>query len=1012
MFFKPGNDQKNVVLHFTIIKLYNMFWRALRFRILLLILISFTFSTFSLKAENHSITFPSWFTKNQGQYPDGSKYCLKTASSSTFFFDTYLVHQFASGYKEQDSDNNTVLNLRIDFENSNPGTVFEERDPMTSKASFFKGNDASAWKTDISTFGSLAYKDLYNNIDLVYHNTSKGIKSDFIVHHGGKFSDIKLKYQGVTAISINAQGALQLCTDEGEITEHIPEAYQLIDGTKVPVKVTFTIEKGFKAGFSVQDFNPDYDLVIDPQLVYCSYFGGNNDDIYASEIIRDSKNNIYFAGRTISSDFPTTAGAFLTSTAGESDAFVIKLDPTGTKMLFCTYIGGPGNDLGFSLKLTGSADDILVHGMAGEGAFPTTAGAYQTIQAGYEDFFMLKLNNGGNNLIFSTLVGGFSDEEAGNFCVDKNGDIYVVGYAGTGFPTTSVAYQQIVTGDYDACVFKLSADGSQLLYSTLIGGPDRDRAGGIVLDALSNVYISVWILGDFPTTSGAYDRTFNGDADIAICKFDPTLSNLIFSTLVGGPGEDLTILELMLDKDNNPVFTGRAASGFPTTTGAFDQTYNGGLTDGIIVKLSKDGTQLLYSSYIGGPGDDFARDFTIDYHGNLVITGYCGTGFPLTACPYDDTYNGGTSDCFITKFDISTSSLLYSSYFGGSGNETGNNIITSVDTIILLGSTTSLNLPVTSNAYDQTYNGGTNDMFVVKILPGAGNVPIAQFSNKAVSCVNQSVNFINSTSLGTDFKWDFGDGDTSITQNPSHSYFLPGTYTIRLLASNLCGSDSTTRTLKIDGYMAIDSVSICNGDSVMVNGLYRYSSGNYDMNFPLSSGCDSIFRTTLSLVTIPPNTLPDSIEICYGQSVLLDAGDCKACKYLWSDGSSGHSLLVDKEGKYYLEVSIGSCITNDSVKVKTCDLFLPNVFTPNNDGKNERFKPVYQGVIRSYQVVIINRWGQQLYESTDAYAGWDGTFNGKQCPDGAYFYLVKYSMGSEPSSITQREKRGSITILR
>ncbi len=436
---------------------------------------------------------------------------------------------------------------------------------------------------------------------------------------------------------------------------------------KVLVKVDFKVDQDFKVRFLVQDYNPDFDLVIDPQLIYCSYLGGSGDELWPSRIIRDSENCIYMSGKTQSANFPVTPGTFSTSHSGDFDAFVIKLNPTGSQIIFCTFIGGPGMDIASDIKLVGAADDILVSGLTASAGFPTTPGAYQTVHAGLDDIYMLKLNNAGNNLIFSTLIGGSADEQISTFCLDNSGDIYVLGYGSSDFPITPGAFQQTSMGDYDVCVFKLSSDGKHLLHSTFIGGNSRDRSGGIALDNLSNVYISAWVMGQIPTTAGAYDNSFNGDIDIAVCKFNSSLTNLLFSTLIGGPGEDLTVSDVILDNDNNIILVGKAGNGFPTTAGAYDQNFNGGDSDGIVIKLNNTGSQLLYSSFLGSPGSDYAREVIMDPSGNLLITGNCQNGFPTTSCPFDDSYNGGESDCFITKLDIKNSKLLYSSYFGTSG---------------------------------------------------------------------------------------------------------------------------------------------------------------------------------------------------------------------------------------------------------------------------------------------------------------------------------------------------------
>lgn len=1143
-----------------------MFFSALKFRFLTLIVLLYIIPESLTKAENIPTNFPSWFIKNVGQFNNESKYSLNSANSNTYFYNQYIVHQFIALKDKSDSLNPDVLNIRIDFENCNPHPTFQEREHLASRSNYFSGNDPSQWKSNLPLFGTLVYNNLYDKIDLVYYNSTQSKKSDFVVHAGGNYKDISLKYSGVTGMTVNDQGILQISSDAGEITEQIPEAYQIINGKKIPVKANFVVAENFRVKFEVQDYNHAYNLIIDPQLIYSSYFGGTNDEFWSTNVVRDSHQNIYFGGRTTSSNFPTTPGAYSRTFSGDFDAFILKLDPTGKKLIFSTFFGGTGQDLCSTIQLVGPAEDIMIVGLASGGGFPTTAGAFQTVYGGYaDDMFVLKFNNNGNNLIFSTLVGGPYDEQGGDFCLDKNGDIYVSGYASYGFPVTTGAYQQTLTGDYDMVVFKLSGDGRKLLYSTFLGGSERDRYAGIALDEFSNVYITGTTLGDFPTTPGAFQRTFSGDNDIVAFKFDPTLTTLIFSTLIGGPGLDITTSHLELDKDNNLIFTGEAGSNFPTTSGAYDQTFNGGNTDCIIIKLKNDGSKLLYSSYLGGPGKDFARDFTIDNSGNLMLTGSCGDGFPISECTFDNSFNGGNTDCFLSIVNMNTSSLLYSTYLGGSNDEEGINITASDDTLLIVGNTNSPNLPMTSTAYDPTYNGGPNDVFFMKLLPSSGIKPIAEFNNPMEFCMNKPISLINSSLYSLSYKWDFGDGTTSLLSDPIHTYLLPGNYKVSLIASNTCFSDTLSAFIKVNGFFGRETVTICSNDSIQINGVYQKTEGNYDdkflsiagcdsiinvrllvnpaklniqnpiicegeifevgshkysisgryvdvlkttlgcdstitthltvspkkytsqsptvcngesfkvglhnytitgqyvdtlktyngcdsiittqltVNLPkqiiqnpiicagekfnvgsnyytltghytdslkMHSGCDSIVKTNLTVRPLPSFSLGNDTFICPGDLILLDPGN-NFVSYKWSDGSEFSNLKVTEPGYYSVQVFDGFCKSSDTIVIDQCssDLWFPNLFTPNGDQVNDRFFPVTKGIINSFHILIFNRWGLQLYESNEAFPGWDGSFNGQPCTDGVYYFVSEFSTGINPAKIKPQTKRGAVTLL-
>jgi hypothetical protein len=711
-----------------------MYSKISYFRPLLFIFVCFI-SVSHIKAEKSNINFPAFFMKNQGQFNNESKYCLKSAKSNTFFFENHIVNQFITKKTESDTINPDILNLRIDFGNSNPHPVFEERDPLTSKSNYFIGNDESAWKKDIASFASLVYSKLYSNIDLIYYNTSNGIKSDFVIHPGGNYSDIILKYIGVKDMYINSEGALKINTDPGEITEHIPEAYQIINGNKVLVKVNFRLTNENIVKFEVEKYNPAFDLVIDPQLIYCSYLGGVGDDyMLAGDIEKDALNNIYLTGRTNSSDFPVTPGSFSNTTGGMFDAFVLKMNPAG-QIIFSTFIGGSGNDMGYSLELTGPGNDIIVTGDASP-TFPSTAGAFQTTyNGGTYDVFVLKLNNAGNNLLFSTFLGGASEDQPFDCILDKDQDIYIVGQTGEFFPTTTGSYQEIFGGgSYDVFVSKLSSNGSTLLLSTYIGGSSTDRGVGITVDASENVYISATTSGDFPTTPGCFDNSYNGGSyDIIVAKLDATFKNLIYSTFIGTSAEDQVRGDLILDNSNNLIVVGKAGNGIPTTNGCYQTSYGGGSSDGFVLKLNVTGMSLLYASYLGGTGDDYILFAEIDANSDIIVTGFCGPGFPVTSCTYDDSFNGAT-DAFIAKINPDITKLLYSTYFGGSNIDNGMAVTSYGDTIIMVGETQSSNIPATINAYDASYNGST-DLFLVKLLPVPNEIPVAKFTISSINCI-------------------------------------------------------------------------------------------------------------------------------------------------------------------------------------------------------------------------------------------------------------------------------------
>src|SRR6266571_5400165 len=351
-------------------------------------------------------------------------------------------------------------------------------------------------------------------------------------------------------------------------------------------------------------------LVIDPVLAYSTYLGGDNFD-RSSAIAVDPLGNAYVTGFALSTDFPTTAGAVqATFGGGGEDAFVTKLNPTGSGLVYSTYLGGTSNDEAWGIGVD-AAGSVYVTGFTLSTDFPATAGAYQTTFFGW-DAFVTKLDPTGSSLVYSTSL-GVSDEGFG-IAVDALGNAYVTGISfpsiyTKNFPTTPGAFQTTFGGVLDAFVTKLNPTGSALVYSTYLGGKDYDEGFRIAVDALGNAYVTGPTQStDFPTTTGAFQTTFGGVFGYRqpfVTKLNPTGSALVYSTYLGGRG-DSDSEGIAVDALGNAYVTGNTTGAFPTTAGAFQATFGGGFYDAFVTKLDPTGSGLVYSTYLGGTGSDQA----------------------------------------------------------------------------------------------------------------------------------------------------------------------------------------------------------------------------------------------------------------------------------------------------------------------------------------------------------------------------------------------------------------------
>ena len=474
------------------------------------------------------------------------------------------------------------------------------------------------------------------------------MKYDLVVFPGGDPKDICFSYAGVDGIFPDGQGNLHIKCPSGELVEEALYCYQLKDKKMDEVSSNYMITKN-EVSINVGEYDTTINLIIDP-LMYSTFIGGSNNDI-GEDITHDLGNNMYITGSTNSSDFPTTSGCYDDSYNGNEDLdiFVLKLSPDGSELLFSTFIGGDDDDFPYGISL------------------------------------------------------------------DSENNIYVSGWTfSSDFPTTPGCFDETYNENGDAIVFKLDQDGSDLNYSTFIGGNRTDSDSRIVLDADNNAYVAgITNSSDFPTTVNAYGRIYNGGfkyGDVFVLKLNPDGTDLVYSTYVGGSDDEWWGGSLIIDSKNNTYITGATASeDFPTTPGCYDDSYNGGNTDIVVFKLNPYGSDLLYSTYIGGDSWDRGWRIVLDAEENAYITGWTySENFPTTQGCYNDSL-GGSSDIIVCKLNQEGSDLIYSTLLGGNGSEGLSQIaLDSENNVYISGSTyrgSDPDFPTTPGCYDDSLNG-------------------------------------------------------------------------------------------------------------------------------------------------------------------------------------------------------------------------------------------------------------------------------------------------------------------
>jgi Ca2+-binding RTX toxin-like protein len=647
---------------------------------------------------------PLAFVPNKGQTDGRVRYYAEGPGFGFYFTNHKAVLAFEKG------DRGQALELR--FLGANPNAQPTAADRGDGRVTYL----VNSKHQNLPSYHELAYRDLWPGVDMVFRGAGEKLNYEFYLRPGADPSDIRLAYRGTDGLSLGAGGNLLVKTPFGTLQDSPPRSYQRLDGRRIPVGSRFVLDSGGSFRFQLgPSYDPRRPLVIDPGLAYSTYLGGAGDE-EVDAVAVDSSGNAYATGKTSSVDFPTTAGAFDTSSNGATDVFVTKLNAGGSALVYSTYLGAAGDEKGASIAVD-SSGNAYVTGKTNSAGFPTTAGAFHTTLGGTDDGFVTKLNSTGSALVYTTFLGGSAIDEGTGIALDSSGNAYVTGVGNsTDFPTTAGVFDTTANGSYDAFVSKLNASGSALAYSTYLGGSTDEQGYGIAVDASGSAYvIGRTDSSNFPVSAGAFDSTSNAFLDVFVSKLNATGSALAYSTYLGGKGNDRAG-GIAVDSSGNAYVTGYTSSAdFPTTSGALDTSLNGN-RDAYATKLNATGTGLTYSTYLGGSGEDRGAAIKVDSGGSAYVAGLTGSSdFPATAGAFDTSYNGGVSDAYGTKLNAAGTAIADSTYLGGSGDDEAMGLALDPNgSAYLAGTLTSSNFPVTVGAYDTTL-GGTSDAFVVKL---------------------------------------------------------------------------------------------------------------------------------------------------------------------------------------------------------------------------------------------------------------------------------------------------------
>jgi len=574
---------------------------------------------------------PLAFERNQGQTSSQVKFLARGQGYTLFLTsgETVLALHKASA-------NPGVLRMKL--LGANPSPDVSGVDEMSGKSNYFIGNDAKNWRTNVPMYAKVKYKSVYSGIDLVYYGKQRQLEYDFVVASGADPRRIQLCIRGARKIRRSEDGDLVLAIDAGEIRWHRPVAYQEKGGVRQEVAAHYAV-KGNRVGFEVADYDLRRPLFIDP-LIYSTYLGGSGEDTGAA-IAVDSSGNAYVTGYTRSTNFPTMNPLQPSLGASDGNAFVAKLNPTGSALVYSTYLGGSDQDGGNGIAVD-SSGNAYVTGFTLSTNFPTVN---PLACGGNGDAFVAKLNPTGSALVYSSCFGGSGYDAGLGIAVDSSGNAYVTGETtSTDFPTMNPLQPANAGGGYDAFVAEINPAGSALVYSTYLGGSSEDFGYSIAVDGSGNAYVTgATTSTDFPTMN-PLQPVFGGNGDAFVAKLNPTGSALVYSTYLGGSSGDFGA-GIAVDGSGNAYVTGSTGShNFPTMNST--QPY-GGNGDAFVAKLNPTGSALVYSTYLGGSAVDYGYGIAMDGSGNAYVIGYTESANFPTMNPLQPVFGGGTYDAFV-----------------------------------------------------------------------------------------------------------------------------------------------------------------------------------------------------------------------------------------------------------------------------------------------------------------------------------------------------------------------------
>jgi len=832
--------------------------------------------------------------ENKGQWPQGVLFNAEMSGGKlwvqqkkmVYHLQDYSAMQKAHAGLNPDFKDTTIREtvVHLNFPGANEVKQIEKKNPTNYYHNYFIGNDKNKWASAVYGYHEVILKEFYDGIDMRYLGKGDEIKYEFVVKPNVDPSKIVLNYANQKSLKIDKKGNLIISADLGQIQERYPLAFQSINGKLVGVKVKFKLE-GNNVTFDLGKYDKNYELVIDPTLIFSTWVGAVSDN-FGMTATYGHDGTAYTGGIVYGRNYPTpdnqaynVASNFtvVSGSYGITDVYISKFNPTGTQMLWTTFIGGGNNNSGTETvhsMICDLDDNLYIFGATSSSNFPTTPGAYDVSFNGgvttgntnfyfngvyYQnlgtDIFVAKFSPNGHNLLGSTFVGGsgndgvnyiqsslpydnvtaysgivtnYGDQFRGEIMLDNQNNIVVASCThSTNFPTVQ-AIQGTNGGNQDGVIFKLSANFQNLLFSSYYGGSQDDACYTVKVDGSDNIVFAGGTRSNnlIATTGGFQPASAGGTADGFVVKMPGNGSTITQASYMGRANYD-QVFFVEIDRDDNIFLLGQSAGGtFPILNAQFSNN-NG---SNFIIKLNPGLTTNLASTRFGNNNTAInisPSAFLVDVCGNIYVSGWGAnilqntplSGMPVTPDAFQLTPPNGF-DFYLLVLKSNFEGILYGTYIGGNqatehvdGGTSRFDKNGVVYQSVCAGCGGRDDFPTTPGAWSATNNSTNCNNVIYKFDTDV--IPIADFStNSTEGCIDFTVTLTNSSSTSDSYLWDFGNGNLdSTTFNPTITFTTPGAYEINLFVRDSLCDLVDTARITI---IAVDSVRLELPDTIKI----------------------------------------------------------------------------------------------------------------------------------------------------------------------------------------------------